>query len=488
MRLLCFLIGLGMLYFSHVVLAKHKPKITHYLPRFIYGTTQLTHELNRIIAANNVNATVGVHVRSMQYGDTLYARNIYHFLTPASSVKILTAEAALIYLGPEYRFSTQLLTDAKTVHNGILQGNLYVILSGDPSLTYYDLADLILALKTQEIQAIAGNVYIDNTAYDQAFYGPGWEAKDKSYCYAAPIGASIINRNCLSFKLAPARVPGHYAQVIPLPRYFYPAIKNSVITKTRARTCGVHLSTHPFNVLEMDGCMSKGRYAWGVSYVINDIPEYDRALFKNLLKQFSISVYGGVVFKKAPYNLAAIATHASKPLRLLINEMLKKSDNVIAGALFKKLGQLYSRQPGSWLNGRWAIADILSKEARVNTAGMQVLDGSGLSRGNLTTPAQMMQVLDFAYHHYPTNFEFISALPIAGVDGTLKHRLWHVARRVRAKTGTMSGVVSLAGYVVSSNKEPLAFVIMINGNKGYGWKFRALEDKLVSAIARYRRQ
>src|SRR5437763_717446 len=139
--------------------------------RVLYGNQQLTQELNRIIHSESRDVQVAVYVKSMKYGDALYSYNIHKPLTPASTLKVLTAEAALIYLGSGYRFSTQLLTDAKSIKKGVLQGNLYVVLSGDPSLTYDDLIDLLLALKLQhQIHAIAGNVYIDNTAYDQRFY------------------------------------------------------------------------------------------------------------------------------------------------------------------------------------------------------------------------------------------------------------------------------------------------------------------------------
>jgi serine-type D-Ala-D-Ala carboxypeptidase/endopeptidase (penicillin-binding protein 4) len=166
--------------------------------------------------------------------------------------------------------------------------------------------------------------------------------------------------------------------------------------------------------------------------------------------------------------------------------MMKKSDNIIAGALFKKLGQVYSKRPGSWENGGIAVEKILSTKIGVNTSGMRIIDGSGLSRYNQITPHQMMQVLDFAYHHNGTNYEFVSALPIAGVDGTLKHRMYNIARKVRAKTGTIHGVVSLAGYAASSNKEPIAFVIMINGRNS-GWSYKELEDKIVTLLTQYQR-
>lgn len=471
------------------ILSKTKAVHTHSTPASIYGPTQLSAELNQIIKEEANTKDITVYIKSMEYGDTLFMRNIYLPLTPASTLKILTAEAALIYLGAEYRFATQLLTDAKSIRNGILQGNLYVVLSGDPSLTYYDLVNLLISLRSQQIWAISGNVYIDNTAYDQSFYGPGWDVKDRSYCYAAPISASIINHNCLSFKVTPSNLTGQAAQVVTSPKYFYPTIKNSVTTKgNHTRNCVVHLSSNASSMISIDGCLARGPISTGVSYVVTDIPEYNRALFKNLFNRLSISIYGSVTFGSAPDTLSLIGQHASKPLRLLINDMLKKSDNIIAGALFKKLGQLYSHKPGSWANGSFAVSQILSKRAGVNVSGLRILDGSGLSPNNLVTSAQMMQVLDYAYHNYQTSYEFITALPIAGVDGTLKHRMGNIARKVRAKTGTISGVISLAGYATSADKEQLAFVIMVNGDKGSGWQYRTLEDRIATALTHFRRE
>lgn len=496
MRFFYFILALG-IFFCTVdsAFAKHKyHNKVHYVTKVrsravvpaIYGAGQLANELNAIVNSDS-SAAIAVYVKSMQGGQILYSRNIHEPLTPASTLKIMTAEAALLYLGPEYRFSTQLLTDAKSIKNGMLQGNLYVVLSGDPSLTYNDLVDLMVTLKNQDIQGITGNVYIDNTAYDQSFYGPGWEWKDKNYCYAAPISASIINHNCIPIKIAPARA-GQAAQVVTSPKYFYPAIRNSVITKNfRSRACSLRMVTDANSTINIDGCMPVGHYAWGISYVVTEVPEYNRALFKSVLRQMGVKVVGQVTFGTAPQYPSMIGSHASKPLRLLINDMLKKSDNIIAGALFKKIGQLYTHRQGSWGSGSFAVTQILSKRAGVDVRGLRVLDGSGLSAANLTTPAQMMQVLDFAYHHYGTSLEFISALPISGVDGTLKHRMGNIARKIRAKTGTISGVRTLAGYAVSAEKEPLAFVIMINGSKGMGWKYKDLEDKIATALTRYRR-
>lgn len=446
----------------------------------------ISNELAALIAPSTSTADVAVFARSMNSGQVLYARNINDPMTPASTMKILTAEAALIFLGGDYRFSTQLLTDAKTIKNGVLQGNLYVVLSGDPTLTYDDLTDLMSSLRDKQISAISGNVYIDNTAYDQRFYGPGWVLKDKDYCYGAPISASIINHNCLPLKITPSKVSGNPAQVSTSPKFFYPNIRNSVVTKPyRSRACGLKLSTNPGSAISLDGCMSQGNYAWGLSYVVTDVPEYNRSLFKNLLARMGVDVYGMVTFGSAGSGLGMIGIHNSDPLRELIHDMLKKSDNIIAGAIFKKLGQLYTRQQGSWETGNVAVTQILSRYANVNTTGMRILDGSGLSPDNLATAGQMMQVLDYAIHTPKITDDFISALPIGGIDGTLKHRLGNIARKVHAKTGTISGVNSLAGYVSARNNQTLGFVILVNGSKGLGWKYKTMEDKIVTALSRY---
>lgn len=458
-------------------------------PRPIYGTSQLLYRINYLVNTETT-AAVAVYIKSMRTGEDIYRRNIYNPFIPASTLKIFTAEAALIFLGSDFRFVTRLYTDAASINDGILQGNLYIELSGDPSLTYYDLADLMQLLQSQGVYAIKGNVYIDNTAYDQNYYGPGWEYEDKNYCYAAPISAGIINHNCYSFSVSPAKNVGAPAQIVTSNRYFYPLIHNSVVTvaaKKNKTNCAIRLATNADSSISVAGCMPNGPVAWGVSYVVSDVSAYDRALFKNLIQQFGIRIIGNVANGKKPANLTLVAEHASKPLHALINEMLKKSDNVIAGALFKKLGQLYNNRTATWENSSIAVAQILSKNMGLNLAGLRLLDGSGLSPSNLTTPAQMMQILDYAYHDYDTSYPFISSLPIAGVDGTLKHRMSNIAKRVRAKTGTISGVVTLSGYVLSADREPFAFVIMINGSKGYGNRYRGIEDAIATALSQFRR-
>lgn len=466
--------------------AKHRPS-HHSTPT--YNKEDIINAINGAVRQIDPDAVIGIKVKSMRDRDVLYTLNESQPFIPASIMKVLTAEAAFLFLGPNYKFSTSMLTSSESATNGVINGDVYLVHSGDPSLTYNDITDLVLALKSQQIQKIKGNVYIDNFAFDQANYGPGWVWNDTQFCFSAPINASIINHNCLPFKIAPAKLAGRRANLILSPRYYYEGIENTVKTKSRwSRSCYVRLNPEKNNVISVTGCLPQGSYSRGGSIVINDIIQYNKSLLHNLFKRYAITVKGKYGVKPAPTNLYVLATHDSKPLNVLVNDMLKNSDNIIAGALFKKMGQLYYNKPGSWQNSKAAVNNILSQHAGIQTAQLRIIDGSGLSHTNQVTPQEMMQALDYAYHDDATSYEFISALPISGVDGTLKHRLKNIMGRVRAKTGTIAGVVSLAGYVTDKDRETIAFVIMINGRTGNIWKYREIEDQIVTALANFSRK
>jgi D-alanyl-D-alanine carboxypeptidase/D-alanyl-D-alanine-endopeptidase (penicillin-binding protein 4) len=450
-----------------------------------YGTAQLVAQINRAVQNIGPSARVGVTIKSMKYGDSVYTRNDKLLFVPASTMKVFTAEAALLYLGPQFTFPTRFVTDG-TISNGVLNGNVFLINSGDPSLTYYDVADLVESLKTQQISQITGNVYIDNTAYDQVNTGPGWLWRDTKYCYGAPINASIINHNCRSYKATPNKATT--ISDISDPSVYYASFQNPVTPKTHDHSCDIKIDGEQGGTITISDCEYKNGFVYskGVSNVITNVVEYDKTLLQSLFKRYNIQVEGTISAGSAAPQALELARHESKPLKDLISNMLKMSDNVIAGSLFKKIGELYTHRQGTWENGGNAVSQILTQQAYLNAWKINLIDGSGLSRNNQATPAQMLQVLDFAYHNNATNYDFISALPVAGVDGTLKRRMRNLAWKVRAKTGTMQGVVSLAGYATSADKEPFAFVIMINGRGGV-WQYREVEDKILNVLTHYSR-
>ena len=454
----------------------------------VNGLSQLNNSINHALQKVSPNSKIGITIKSMKYGDSLYNRNEKALFVPASTLKILTAEAALLFLGPQYTFKTRMVTDARNPAASVLHGNLYLVNSGDPTLTYADLADLISTLKERGIKTITGNVFIDNSAYDDVTTGPGWLWNDKRFCYAAPISASIINHNCLSFHVNPASRSGSTAKVITDPHTYYANIQNSVVTRAQASsTCYVRVDGAQGGTIAISGCLAKGQGGAGVSSVINDIVQYNKTLLSDLLIRSGIMVHGTIAAGNVSGPTSELARHDSKPLQDLITDMLKMSDNIIAGSIFKKIGEEYYHRPGTWENGATAVEKILAQHTAVDIWRMNLIDGSGLSRYNQVTPAQMLKVLDYTFHNTATNHVFLAALPVAGIDGTLKRRMHNIAWRVRAKTGTMQGVVSLAGYALSAEREPLAFVIMVNSKYGSVWQYRQLEDSIMQALTHYSR-
>ena len=162
--------------------------------------------------------------------------------------------------------------------------------------------------------------------------------------------------------------------------------------------------------------------------------------------------------------------------------MLKKSDNLIADSLLKKLGEKYFSAQGSWKTGRNAVQAILASKTNIDFAHVMMVDGSGLSRDNIVTPNAFVKLLNYAYTELSESDLLFASLPSSGRDGTLKHRLGGaVLGRIHAKTGSMHGISSLAGYIRTANNQTLAFSILINdpvqGKNNQGG-YRLLENRI----------
>lgn len=461
---------------------RHRTPIETEMPSESQDASSLTATLSRLTQTADNQGEVGMIVRSMKTGQAIYAYHADQSFVPASTMKIMVAEAALLHLGADYQFTTAIYTDAPNTQGSVLNGNIYVRFSGDPSLNYHDLLALFSELKNR-YTSIHGNVIVDNASFDQNYTARGWNPKDLGYCFSAPIGSAIINQNCIDIKIASGKSNGAPIRIYPSEDYFYPPIHSQVITQSRSG-CHLNLSTEQNGTLNLDGCMPRNRHL-NITYVIPSPNAYSFALVKHALQLTGMSIQGTISNGITPAGANAIAAHHSEPLRVLIHSMLKKSNNIIASALYKKLGSLLTQRSGSWQNGASAVSSILQTHANLNSSGLRMIDGSGLSHDNLVTPTQMMQVLNTAYHSDAIRDDFIDALPIAGVDGTLKHRLYPVARKVKAKTGTVNGVASLAGYAQTRGGDTLAFVILMNGKKGMHWKYKGLEDKMVMALTQY---
>ena len=211
-------------------------------------------------------------------------------------------------------------------------------------------------------------------------------------------------------------------------------------------------------------------------------------LLKNELMEKGIEVAGDVVPGTVPSDARPVAKHLSPPLADIIKLMNKPSDNWIAELLFKTIGAEVMGEPGTWQKGREAVNEFL-EEIIGEPPAHRFVDGSGVSRYNLINAELLTQLLVHIYQNFELMPEYLASLPIAGVDGTLSHRMQGVsaAKVLRAKTGTLSGVSTLAGYTVTADDEVFAFGILISHYVGSATPARDIQDKIGNYLTAFSR-
>jgi serine-type D-Ala-D-Ala carboxypeptidase/endopeptidase (penicillin-binding protein 4) len=433
---------------------------------------------------------VGIAIQSLSTGEMLYQHHADHNFIPASTLKLFTAIAALDYLGPHYQFKTRFLSNqTASVINGVLTGNLYIKFSGDPYLTLEDLKDMLASLKEQHINRVQGNIVIDDTVIDRSTWPPGRVIDDRIFCYAAPVTATIINRNCFSLSVKPNKQSPHTTVVKSNTNLGITVDNQAIIKRSKKPRYSLDLkpTLYANNHYTLRGYLSPqmGPLSFAVALQNPNLATHD--ILADLLRKYSIR-YSNLVYGKTPPMAKVLAENSSPELAFLIKNMLKKSDNLIADSLLKKLGEKYFSTQGSWKTGRIAVQAVLGSKTNIDFKQVVMADGSGLSRNNLVTPDAFVKLLNFAYTHMPDSDLFFESLPSSGLDGTLKHRLGgSVLGRIHAKTGSMHGISSLAGYIRTANNQILAFSILINDpvhDKNNQGGYRLLENRICEFLAR----
>ena len=319
----------------------------------------LQKDLQGIWAKFDKKTNAGMIVSDPKTGKIIFSRRSNYLFTPASVQKLFTASASIIELGANFHFKTQLLSRAK-ISDGVLWGDLSVKFSGDPSLKATQLLDLIAKLKSANIKKINGNINIDNTDYNSIPYPPGWMWEDLSYGYAAPLNAIIINRNKFILHFVPGKVGQHPRLAPDLPKGVLNFENHLITTKRYKKHCPITIYSDYKNQYMINGCLDK---QWGEQRrtlaIRNPVP-YAEVLISEALDKADISFKGKFRVKKTPKRSRVLAEHTSEPLRVLIKEMLKKSDNLTTDTLLKKTGERFFRAQGNWQNGLRAIKSKFS--------------------------------------------------------------------------------------------------------------------------------
>jgi D-alanyl-D-alanine carboxypeptidase/D-alanyl-D-alanine-endopeptidase (penicillin-binding protein 4) len=439
----------------------------------------------------------GVLVSSLEKGETLYAMNERKLMLPASNMKIVTLAAAAEKLGWDYRYDTTVFAGGP-VEAGTLHGDVVVVGSGDPSLVADDgMADRIFAdwadrLKQRGIKTIAGRVVGDDNSFEEETLGFGWSWDDLPDDYAAGVGALQFNEDAVRVTIAPGPSAGDSAGISVTPGGSDLTIANAVVTGAPGSPTSISTRRLPGRMrLELHGSIPLGGAAstLGVS-VDNPTLFFVRAL-RNALIANGIDVRGPAVdiddVPDAPRPAGtALVAYRSAPLSALAVRLMKASQNQYAETLLKTLSD--GDGVRSAMRGRAAALAIVQGWG-VPANGLIVRDGSGLSRYDFVTPEALVAILRHVARDARLRGPFEASLPIAGRDGTLANRMKGTPAEdnARAKTGSMTGVRALSGYVTTADGERLVFSIVTNNFETPADVVNAAADAIVVTLAQFRR-
>ncbi len=440
---------------------------------------QLRNKIDNLLRSSALkNASVGIQIVSLSNGEVVYERNPDLGLNPASNTKLITSAVALVRLSPEYRFQTRVYAQGG-IRDGVLQGNLYLKGSGDPTFAYEGLLRLAQDVYNLGIRSISGDIIGDDTFFDDEREFSGWH--DFKAVYSSKISALSLNKNSVTLRIKPAHRSGLAPLVILEPPTSYITIKNKAVTMSSNRVYASFLPAEESaqeETLVVQGKVSaKSSYGVSASVHVNNPSLFATTSFKNALEQIGITVSGTVTLGLVPKKSSLVATYESEPLSSIISEANKASDNFVAEQLLKTLGAEELGAPGTTQKGIQAVQVFLA-ELDIPQDAYVLENGSGLSRNNRVTPQQLVTLLRYMYDDFAVRAEYLASLAIAGVDGTLQRRMRDTERRLRAKTGAINSVSCLSGYAASQDNEIFAFSIMMNGYKSGGYEVKKVQNQI----------
>lgn len=431
----------------------------------------------------------GVIIQSLKDGSTWYERNAELMFIPASNEKLLTSSCVLNALGPDWRYVTRLLRAGEIDSAGTLHGDLYIKGSGDPLLDVTDLDQLVDAVKTAGVKLIDGHVIGDESRFDTVRYGDGWAWDDIPFYYSAQVSGLNLNENMVQVRTAPGKRPGDRIHVQISPTKKYVKIKNTATTAPKGGKTALGVTREiGVNRIAVSGALAidaKPDDHKPVDVTIEDPALYTATVFAEKLNVAGIRCDGPKVGTSAAESVD-IGRHKSPPMSEILKRLNKPSDNLVAECLLKTLGA-ENGKAGTWAEGR-RVAGEWFTSIGMDPNGIDMTDGSGLSRQTFVSPRNLANLLKTMYHH-PDSKVFIDSLPIAGVDGTLRNRMKGTPAEgnCRAKSGYVSSCSSLSGFVTTADGEPLMFVMLMNNHKARNAVPMGVQNNIVTLLASWKR-
>jgi serine-type D-Ala-D-Ala carboxypeptidase/endopeptidase (penicillin-binding protein 4) len=436
----------------------------------------------------------GIAVHSLARDERVFDLNPRTLLVPASASKLVSVATAAEAVGWDYRFETT-LRGTGPVADGTLHGDLLVVGSGDPSMggrAGDDLAVFVDGLKALGIRRIDGRVIGDDDGIEEPRPQLAWAWDDLGYATGAIFGALNLGENRMLVTVSPGGREGWPTTLSVEPHAAYRPLANRTVTGAPGSTAIVWPEQRPGEAfLTIAGFIPAGAAPARLMVSTGNPTFWFASVLRNRLLREEIDVTGDAFdiddVMPPPGHAAAtvLYTHKSRTLAEIVQPMLKDSINLYGEALMR-----LNAAPGTFPTNDAALEGLRIRLASwgIPPDGQQLVDGSGLSRRNVISPETLLTLLQRMSAAGPTS-PFVTGLPIAGTDGSLAGRMTGTAAQgnVKAKTGTMSNVRSLAGYVTTRDGEPLAFVIMVNNFEGPGSAALKAIDAIAVKLAEFSR-
>ena len=430
---------------------------------------------------------ISIELYDLTKDEVLFEKNSNLLFRPASNMKLLTTSAALIYF-PEYdSFETNFLFDG-VIEDSTLNGSLIVKGGYDPMFSSEDLDSVINELKTLGIKTITGGLIADVSNIDSLYFGKGWMWDDNPYKFMPYLSSLNIDKNSLKVFYEPGEIEDKAEITFDSHVNFFSIINSSITTLEDTSNLKIERDwLNNNNNISISGDISYRESSDSTFLNIIDPPKYFLNLLSEKFNLNDIAFKGQIKVTREQLTGDSILT-IKRSILDVINETNKDSDNLAAEMLLRKISQKYFTGSASAEKGLRLIDSLVIKLG-YNPKTFVFADGSGLSHYNLVSTSLIVDLLKYIYKEQPELYGHLyESLPIAGVDGTLENRMrfGKAFNNVRAKTGTISGVSNLSGYLTSANNHVIAFSIFIQNFSGSAKRARQIQDEICRILSEYK--
>ena len=433
-------------------------------------------------------SAVSIVVREIGKDKDLITLNAEQPRNPASTLKLVTTFIALDVLGPQHRWKTEFYTDTP-IDKGVLNGNLYVKGYGDPFLVVEDFWKILGELKDTGLTVINGDLIVDDNYFNVPPIDPGAFDGEPLRLYNVQPAATLLNFKAFSFTFSPHR-DGKQVVIDVEPDISGLRIVNRI--KQKNARCSGYLRgikmqpslTGDPNEIIFSGTFPNRCRRYSLKRTAMDSPSYARGMFEKYWAHWGGTITGGVKSDPVPETLNPLLVTTSRPLVDIIRPLNKWSNNVMARLLVYALASEKYSPPLSREQGVEVMLEYLQTQ-QIDTQGIVIDNGSGLSRTSRLSANFMTALLHHAHKH-PLMPEYISSLSLNGVDGTTRRRFrgGQEMARMHLKTGRLDGVAAIAGYVLAESGKTYSVTMLGNYSNIHHGAGIAIQNALLAWVYR----